>query len=411
MQSLFSIAVAIYITFYVFEGVVRYVFHLLGNDELIFIRDAILSVPLFIIFLQQIFRKKIHPAYFIFIFVILLHGTVMMLNIGNFPAVLYGAKILITLPAGAIAAKLLFKPNRAMITFILILWSMSWVGVMLDKYFVEFPWQGITTSIDDIKVDISRDWQVSGEDKRAGGFMRSSIHVATVMPLLALLLIYNLPGLMSLAVALLTLPALFWTTQKGSLLAYLLTLAFIYMIPKRPIAPLRIGVAIMSVLAIALPTILPGYNMPQSKGGVFSITSFNLRIEEMWPKAWRWIHVHEIFPFGVGLGGISGAQRLYSLPDVNAADNVFVFSYGYFGVMSFIYLGYIIYSALRTRDDGTRSTTHALATLMFIMGYGCVVSVLEDQMASLFLGAALGWLYYIRKEEKSLPDNARRLSS
>ena len=392
MQWVLSFSLIIYFVFYVFEGVIRYGLHLAGADGLIFIRDGVLLIPLVILFIQQFLRRELHPAYSIFIFVILLHGLVMMLNIGSVMAVLYSAKMLMTLLAGALLADRLFNPSRTMLAVFVLLWAVSLAGIMADKYFVELPWMGMATTIDDVTVEISRDWQISGEDKRAGGFMRSSINAATIEPLLALILMFNLRHRsLRLLVALLTLPALVWTTQKGPIIAYVLTLAMLVVSPRNPIPILRIGICAMIVLVIGLPIMLSGISMPTADG-VFSFSSFYQRIEAMWPQAWAWIDAHEAFPFGVGLGGISGAQRLYALNDMNAADNMFILMYAYFGVMSFIYLGFIGIVALSTPSNGSTRCAHAMATLVYLLSYGCVISILEDQMASLFLGASLTWL-------------------
>lgn len=392
MQSVLSFALIIYLLSYVFEGLIRYGFHLAGADGLIFMRDAMLLVPLVILLIQQFLRRQVHPAYIIFILVILVHGLVMVLNIGSIMAVAYSTKMLMTLLAGALLADRLFNPSRAMLALVFLLWSVSMAGIMLDKYYVEFPWTGMETTIDDVKVEISRDWQIRGEDKRAGGFMRSSINAATVMPLFAFILMFNLRSRsLRMLVALLTIPALVWTTQKGPIIAYLLTLAMLMLWPRNPIPILRIGVWGMLALLVSLPVVLSGVSMPPAEG-VFSLSSFYQRIDQMWPEAWRWIHLHEAFPFGVGLGGISGAQRLYAFNDMNAADNMFILMYAYFGVMSFVYLGFIGIVALRTKGNASSHAAQAMATLVYLLGYGCVISLLEDQMASLFLGASLAWL-------------------
>ncbi len=374
-----------------------------GADGLIFARDLALIAPLTVLFFQQFLRREVHPAYIIFALVIALHGLVMVLNLGSAMAVVYSAKMLMTLLAGAILADRLFKPSRAMLTLILALWAISWVGIFLDKYFITFPWTGMETTIGDIKVELSRDWQIGGASKRAAGFMRSSIFAATVMPLMAFMLMFHLRRrLVRWPIALLTAPALFWTTQKGPLIAYVLALGIVMLFPKKPIPLLRLGVLGMLLLCICLPVFLSGAVMPSGDGDVFSLSSFYQRIEQMWPQAWLWIHAHEAFPFGVGLGGISGAQRLYALNDMNAADNMFILMYAFFGVMSFVYLGFIGLVAIRIPGNASRSAAQAMATLMFLIGYGCVISLLEDQMATLFLGGAVAWL---STEIKSLRDN------
>lgn len=392
MQSVLSFALVIYLLFYVFEGLIRYGFHLVGADSLIFLRDAALILPIAFLLIAQFVQRKVHPVYGIFMLVIFIHGLVMLLNIGSMMAVLYSAKMLITLLAGALLADRLFSPGRFMVVLVMLLWLASFAGTVLDKYYVEFPWTGMETTFGDIKVEISRDWQIEGADKRAGGFMRSSINAATLMPLLAFMLMFNLRRTsLRLLVALATVPALIWTTQKGPIIAYLLTLGIIMLWPRKPIPLLRLGVWVMLALMVGLPVVLSGTVMPAADG-VFSLSSFYQRIEQMWPEAWRWIHMHEAFPFGVGLGGISGAQRLYALNDMNAADNMFLLMYAYFGMMSFVYLGFIALIAAQTKSNSSPHAAQAMATLVYILAYGCVISILEDQMASLFLGGAIAWL-------------------
>ena len=389
MQGLLSIAVAVYLVFYAFEGPIRYGFHLIGADALIFLRDVLLIIPLLGIFILQLVRRQLHPAFIIFIGIIVLHGLVFIFNIGSPAVVAYCVKILMTVLVGALCAQFLLNPGRKMLWLLLFLWAANWTGIVVDKYFVELPWVGLHASIGDVEVEVSRDWQISGEDKRAAGLTRSSINAATIEPLLALVLIFSLRNIpLRLGVALLTIPALYWTTQKGSLLAYLITLGLIALYPKRPIPLLRLGLFFMIILCVALPVLLSGASMPRAEG-VFSMSSFYLRIEAMWPNAWLWIHAHEIFPFGVGLGGIGGAQRLYAPTEVNAADNIFILLYAYFGAMSFIYLGVIMAMAMKVKNDNIPSVTAAMAILVFLFGYGCVITFLEDQAASLFFGAAL----------------------
>lgn len=398
MERLLTWCLGLYFTVYAFEGPVRYWLNLFGADQLIFARDLALLVPVIFMGVQQFLQRRLHPAYAVYFFVVLLHGAVMILNIGSFPAAVYGAKMLLTMLVGAVLAPQLLQPSRPLTLWLTALWVSIFIGVLLDKYFVSFPWVGLSTTIGDVQVDISKDWDMEGDAKRAGGFLRSSIHAATVAPLFGLLLLLHLRNWgLRLFIALATIYIVYLTTQKGPMLAYIFVLAFILIRPRKPIPILRAGLIFFTLLAIALPVILPGYYMDEAGGGNFSNMSFNLRVEMMWPKAWDWIDRRGIFPFGVGLGGISGAQLLYAKEWFNAADNIFVFMYASFGVMSLVYLGLMLLAALRTPNQGTRADIHAMGILVFIMAYGCVLSMLEDQMASLFLGAGLCWLGYESK--------------
>lgn len=401
MLKWLAVALCCYCTVYAFEGAVRYGLNQFGGDALIFIRDAVLLLPLAALALHQVWTKKLHPAFWIYLAVVLLHGLVFLLNFGLIPPAVMGAKVFLTTLAGAVAAPTLMRPSPRVVLFFGLLWLTAFGGVAMDKLGAEFPWVGLTTQIGDVKVDIGRDWQIEKDSDgyRAGGFMRSSIHAANLTPLLALLLVMHLRRrALRMGVAVLTVLTLYWTTQKGALLAFLIVLAVLLVSGRKSLTPMRLAFVFFVCLMVALPVVLPGYYMPDASAGGFSNYSFNLRVQMMWPKAWVWISRHDLFPFGVGLGGISGAQVLYAKEFANAADNLFVFMYAYFGVMAFVYLGLTLWSYLRVPASADNSDRQAMATLLLIIIYGCVLSMLEDQMTSLFLGAALGWLAYERRK-------------
>lgn len=387
----------VYLIFYVCESVIRYCLHLVGADYLIFIRDIVLITPVVVVFIQQAIRKKIDPAFHIFAFVMLVHGFISIINIGSWFVVLYSIKVFVSILAGAVFAENMMKPYHKLFIVVFIMWFATFLSVMLDKYFVEFPWTALETTIGDIQVEISRNWTITGEDKRAGGMMRSSINVAIVQPLLAFIVMFNLrSNLGKIIVFAMTLATIYWTTQKASIVAFVFTCGLLAISYRRfiisPASALKLGISLAIILMIALPLILPYYTMPNEKMSVFSLSSFYLRVEDMWPRAWIWIEQREIFPFGVGLGGIGGGQRFYITDLINAADNMFIFLYAHFGVFSFVYLGIIWWWCVRIPNKLSQIDIHALCIILFLFFYGCAMSVIEDQMATVSLGAAVAWL-------------------
>jgi len=164
-------------------------------------------------------------------------------------------------------------------------------------------------------------------------------------------------------------------------------------LPLRWQAPLlRKAVVVFVVLAIALPALTIGLHMDHGSG-VFSTESLFLRIAYTWPEAWRWITQHQMLLFGVGLGGIGGPQRLYAPDFFNPSDNIALLLYAYFGIFAFLYLGLVLSLVFNPVAGRMDRVIPALAVLAFILGYGAVLSVIEDQSASLFLGAAIGVLW------------------
>lgn len=401
---LMTIGLVVYMSFYTFESPIRYVFNMMGMDSLIFIRDVCIVIPLLLIFMYQIFTRKVHIAFYVYLFIVIFHGFIIVYNAHSAMAGVFGAKLLITCLVGAIAARTFFEPGRKFLLFILMLWSVTCVGVAVEKYLVDFPWIGMEATVGGMKVEISRDWQTSGADKRAAGFTRASINTAHLVGLIALILMFHLNvPMLRWFIGLVTLVVLYWTTQKGAILVFGILLGLLAILPRRPVMAMKFGLFFMLALDIGLPVMMPGYYMDKSEG-MFSLYSFNIRVEDMWPRAWHWIDSAELFPFGVGLGGLGGGQRFFAPYAWDAADNLFILLYAYFGFLGLIYIFWTCLAVLRVKKDAPNSAVHALATIMFIVGYGVVISIIEDQMGSLFLGASLGWLYeQLRRQREEKP--------
>lgn len=390
MQAILKYSLFIYLMFYACESLIRFGLYKIGADALIFVRDIIIIVPILILFLNQLLKKQLHPAFYIFAFVIGLHGLVMVLNIGNIVTVIYSAKVLITLLFGALAAKVILQPDRQTLWFLGALWVFSIAMVGLDKYFSPFSWVGIgNTNIGGLEVELSRDWEITGVDKRAGGWMRSSINAAIFTSSIGLILLFHAKNIaLKGIITFLTLITLYWTTQKGALLGVAMIFPLYMIWSSGSMITMRLAMVFFMILAIAFPIILPHYDMPPSEGQ-FSLYSFNLRVEMMWPEAWAWIKNNEAFPFGVGLGGIGGGQRFYALDQYNATDNIFLFLYGNFGVMAFLYLGAIVFLSFKLQTQSPQPAANAMAMMAFMMAYGVVLSLIEDQLASIMIGASL----------------------
>jgi hypothetical protein len=166
------------------------------------------------------------------------------------------------------------------------------------------------------------------------------------------------------------------------------------------VALLKIGITTAFISMMALPLILTHFEMPSGQEGIFSLGSFYMRIEEVWPKALKWIDSREAFPFGVGLGGIGGAMRFYSPSFTNYADNMYLFMYAYFGMFAFVYMGWVWWQCLQVYKKPAADKVMALCIICYLLFYGSAMTILEDQMASMFLGAAVAWIATRPKQER-----------
>jgi hypothetical protein len=398
MQFLFGFCAVAYLLIYAFEGVIRYGLYNVGMDSVILLRDGLLIVPLALLLVSQALRLRVHPAFVVFGAIVVLHGTIADLNLHTTFPVVYGAKLLVNVLFGFIAARQLVQPSRGVLWLFALVWLVSVVGVVLDKFVYTMPWMGLETHIGGIQVDVSRGWDIDGGfAKRAAGFFRSSISAAMLLPTLALVIAPRLRSVLIrfpfLAITCVTVAI---TTQKGALAA-VAAVGIILCAPAwsryRLLCAACIAFAAMDVL---LPLITAGLLM-SSSGDVFSFASFGMRITQTWPEAWQWISNHEVFPFGVGLGGIGGAQRFYAENFFNPSDNFFVFLYANFGALSLFYLGWLSRIGRGLTEDLQPASIAPLAVLAFNLGYGAALSMLEDQVSALFIGAAAGALWQLRQ--------------
>jgi hypothetical protein len=379
MQRLFAFCALTYLLIYAAEGVVRYGLYNVGLDSAILVRDLLLIVPTGLLFVVQLFRGRVHPAFLVFFAVVALHGLIAAVNLNSYVPPLYGTKLLVGVLFGFLAGRELVQPDRRVLVLFTLIWVATLTGVVLDKFVFTFPWTGLETHIGGIQVDVSRGWDIEDSfDKRAAGFTRSSISAAMLLPILALTVAPRIRNwLVRASMLVLTLGGVLLTTQKGSLLA-LAVVSGVLCMPKWSRDTLLRTVCIgFALLTVALPVLTAGLLMPES-AGVFSFASFSMRITSTWPDAWQWIARTEIFPFGVGLGGIGGAQRFYAADSFNPSDNLFVYLYANFGVFGLFYLFWAATLGPRLPREMHERAAAALAVLAFLIGYGAALSILED---------------------------------
>lgn len=404
MRSLFTVAFVSYVIIYAFEGAIRYGLYSIGADNLILLRDALIVLPLVLLFTVQAFSLHVHPAFVAFAAIVAVHGVIATLNLHTDLPAIYGAMLLVNVLFGFIAGRQLTQPSRSVLLLLTLVWLASVVGVVLDKFVYTFPWMGLETHVGGLQVDVSRGWDIdSGFDKRAAGFFRSSISAAMLLSILTLIIA---PRIRSLVVRFLMLAigtvAVALTTQKGALVA-LAAVGLILCTPRWSRYFLLCTACLaFAILAVALPVLTSGLLMPDN-GGVFSVASFAMRISLTWPQAWQWILHNQIFPFGVGLGGIGGAQRFYAPRSFNPADNLFVFLYANFGLMGLLYLGWAALVGRGLPRNVQPEAIAPLAILTFNLGYGAALSMLEDQMSALFIGASVGMLWQLHQAVRAQP--------
>lgn len=374
-----------------FEGPLRSLLNLFHLDFLIFVRDAVLVVAVILCVVSRVARNESCAALGIFFLLIGVHGFVSVVNLHSVVPMAYGLKLALPALCGFLACSAIYRPSRRVILAIAGIWVLVCCGAAYDKSITgDLPWVGVSVELGGIDVSLARDWH-TGAIKRVGGFSRSSIGLAVMLPLLSFMLLASLRNRLILTIVCgVTLVGLVWTTQKGAILGY--GFALLALVLSRPMMtlPLRLAVVFSAAMVVVAPSVLIHFDMPRDQG-TFSFESFISRIEEIWPAAWHWIGRYSPL-MGVGLGGIGGAQRLYAPDDFNPSDNMFLYLFANCGLMSLVYIAAVVLIALSARLRDYRRDSVVAASLVFLFGYGLVLSLLEDQIASMWFGATVGWL-------------------
>ncbi len=394
LMILSKVCVSLYLSIYAFEAPVRYGLFLVGKDWVILARDGLMILPVVLVSVSQMVRGRLDWSFVLFSGLIVFHGLVLVGTVGSVVGAAYGAKLLINLLTGFLLASQLVAPKRWMLRLFAVLWCVTIAGAVADKVGVPFPWIGIETVIGNLTVDVSKDWSIQDPfSRRVAGFTRSSISAAGFIPLLAIVLMgASRSLLMRTFMAVVSVGAVFLTTQKGALLAFVPVVGLLWLeLPARALM-LRIGALVFMLACVAVPFLTVGLYLPHS-AGVFSLSSFAMRISDTWPQALVWIQHQQLLVFGVGLGGLGGAQRLYAPDYFNPADNMFLLLYAFFGVFAILYLAVLAWRIAQPARGERALLVPSLGLLMFLLGDGAVISIIEDQAAALFFGAAVGGLW------------------
>ena len=388
-----SFAVVLVLLIATFEGPVRYALNLLHLDALIFTRDAVIVGALALFVASRAIVGAVPASVGVFALLAGIHSVVSYANIGSAIPAAYGLKMFLPALCGFLAAATIYRPGPGLGRLVALMWLAAVIGAAVDKFWIDYPWVGLNVELGGLNVYLGRDWQ--SEVERVGGLSRSSINLAVLMPLLSFMLLLRLRSRLLMAVVCAaTLAVLVWTTQKGAIFGFGAALIALLLSSRTTSAPLKAAVLLSALLMVFAPTVLIHFDMPADRG-IFSFQSLIERIRQMWPDAWAWIGRFPPF-LGVGLGGIGGAQRFFAPADFNAADNLFVYLFANFGIASVVYLGGVVLLALTAKVRDARHDRIALASLVYLLSYGLVISLMEDQVASLWVGATVGWLVSLR---------------
>jgi hypothetical protein len=399
---------ALYLSIPNFEAPLRYFLSELDIPWVIYFRD-ILVVLLGMWFILKTIISYDHDNIIIYIVCILLfHSLIGLIYLPDFYMILFGWKIFLPILIG-LGSYYVFVEKLNKIKCVFLGLYVIAISGMFINYFIEFPWEGFTYTLDMYKIEATRIEEVAAFGiKRLAGFHRFAFDAAIQIILLSVFLVVhiksNLYKIIIWAVAGL---AILLTTSKGILLSYLLIsiLLGLHATDKKIISYYslyRKMFLIFIILAILLPFLFK-FNLSY---GILTLpdeindmlfTSFTMRLYDIWPEVIEIIQDYGNPVLGRGLGGIGQSQIFFENYLFNSADNIFLYLYAQFGLLGFFYLFYLYY---KSRSLNSERELYFCLLVFIIFQYGVTTNIFESSSLCLSVGFVLAHLnnYKLRTE-------------
>jgi hypothetical protein len=394
--------VILYLLSLIIDAPMRYVMFLAGVPYLINLRDIFMAFIILVYIINVLISGKIHKNIVIIFFLLIFHSMIGILFIGNILQILFGLKVIMPLIIGIIFYPLFISKPKRVKVILSIFYLIVITGVYLNV-FKQYPWEGLTYDVIGQTIEGTREWSTFGV-KRIAGFARASFNTAIQLIILAIFLVSYLGNKwIKVFLWLLAGPAILLTTSKGILMVYIILSLFLIIYKIVPnFNNIYQKLLIIPILLMILLPVYAYFYYDQNVSQDF-ITNPLLwtmyQRMEIWPDNIAFIRKSGDTILGRGIGGVGMSQHIfekrYSLP----GDNLFVYGFGYFGILSIFYFLYI-YKLAQNID--LKSNLFPYLLLMVLFFYGIVSNVMEDSFFMIFLGICLRnlWPNPIKKQIK-----------
>ena len=160
----------VYISIYTLELPIRYGLYFVHLSNLIVFRDLLMWIPVLLIAGRAVLRRDLHPAFLVFGAFVGVGSIVSILNFRTVTLAAFAVKVLLNSLFGLVAGNMLVIPNKTLGRYLLLLWLVTVVALVLEKYALTYPWVGMHDTIAGVDVSLTYDWQIDDPfSKRVGG--------------------------------------------------------------------------------------------------------------------------------------------------------------------------------------------------------------------------------------------------
>jgi hypothetical protein len=386
-----------FLTTFVFEGPLRYGLAKSGFPNALYLRDAVAVIAIaFIFFRSLLTRGWIEPCIAFVLCILLFHFLLgLFFDLPLFQA-LFGFKVFVALVFGVAVCPILERRFSLLLGILAVFFLISVLGIFVNYIVQKMPWEGLNYETAFGMVAGTREWWIPGGIRRLPGLSRTSFDAAMIVGIsgFTCMLLFKRVWL-RLLIAAIALMAIILTTTKGMNQAFLIITLWMLFRNRPVFLPMgRLLVFTLLALAVALPSVVVFFdigNAVMKQDVPFLLTSLWDRFSWMWPKAFDLMTEPENYILGNGLGSIGTPQSYgQDYRQLNAADNIFVFTFVIFGPLSLLYLCYPAWRVLRSPDCGD-ITIWVIGFLIICYGYGLTTNMLEQPFFSALLGMVFGW--------------------
>ncbi|QCQ20832.1 hypothetical protein [Desulfoglaeba alkanexedens] len=383
----------------VFQGALRYFFTLIGAPFLIYFPKLLVTAAFIGLAFKTARTMRISRPVFGVLTLFMVFVAVGVHYTGNLMQALFGLFALLPLLFAVLAELAVVRMGQRLVPYVALLWLCAAIGLVYD-YFADLPWWDLAYQLGIWELEGSRGLATFGI-KRLAGFSRAFYDVAEQLLFLALTwVILGKRVSLTILVWIATGALIVLTTSKKTVGVYLfltllLPLMGVRLVPggfKRAVT--GIIPLLVALIGIALPvsTLFVSYRLSiHSYVSRFLFASFEDRLTWCWPDAFSLVFDHGSMLLGRGIGGIGVAQHYFEPQLYSPADNLYLYLYATFGVMSLVLIAIYVASVCRlnVRQD-------SWARLMWFLGIAALMSGwaangLEGPFTSTILGLTFAY--------------------
>jgi hypothetical protein len=376
----------------VFEGPLRGGLSAIGLANVLYLRDLVMVTATALAFARPWTRGLPQPpGLFVMAWVLAVHLCIGILVSGNLFNAFFGLKIFFPVFYALAMYPTVEKEFGFFIRAMALFFVVSAVGVFVNYFVGEMPWEGITYDTAFGSVATTKTWWMEGGVRRLPGLARTSVDVAMILGVSSVILAAVANSLWARALIIgVAVWAIVLSTSKGMVLA--MAIAALWVVPSRQSAfSFRIGralAALLLVLTCALPSVFAIVTVTEHPLDIPPLlSSMWERFSWMWPTAFASVPDHFGALTGAGLGGIGTPLGL--IPLANSADSIFAYYYVSFGLIGLVYLAFPMLALFgREAEHDSRSFVW-IALLIITYGYGASTNMIEQT----FFCGVLGLIY------------------